>query len=65
MGILMTEYGKSYNQPRGISEADYYEMMYEFTNLAKDKGLTVRQAQRLFIDCADAVLSSTVDYVRK
>lgn len=32
--------------------------MYEFIDLAKVKGLTVRQVQKLFNDCADAVLST-------
>lgn len=30
--------------------------MYEFVDLAKVKGLTVSQAQKLFTDCSDMVL---------
>ncbi len=53
-----SKYGKGYETPQGLEEDKYYELMYEFVDLAKVKGLTVRQAQKLFIDCADAVLST-------
>ena len=53
-----TKYGKGYESPRGLEENQYYELMYEFVDLSKVKGLTVRQAQKLFTDCADAVLST-------
>lgn len=51
-----TKYGNSYEPPNGIEEEKYYEMLYEFVDLAKVKGLTVKQAQKLFNDCADIVL---------
>lgn len=51
-----TKYGKGYETPHGLEEDQYYELMYEFVDLAKVKGLTVRQAQKLFTDCADMVL---------
>lgn len=51
-----TKYGVGYETPTGLEEDSYYEMMYEFMDLAKIKGLTVRQAQKLFTDCADIVL---------
>ena len=54
----ITEYGKGYETPQGLEEKKYYEFMYEFIDLAKVKRLTVRQAQKLFTDCADAVLST-------
>lgn len=53
-----TKYGKGYESPQGLEENQYYELMYEFVDLAKVKGLTVRQAQKLFTDCSDAVLST-------
>lgn len=54
----ITKYGKGYESPQGLEENKYYELMYEFVDLAKVKGLTVRQAQKLFTDCVDAVLST-------
>ena len=51
-----TKYGKAYEHPYGLTEDKYYELMYEFIDLAKVKGLTVRQAQKLFEDCSDMVL---------
>lgn len=53
-----TKYGKGYETPTGLTEDKYYELMYEFIDLAKVKGLTIRQVQKLFIDCADAILST-------
>lgn len=58
MIIETTKYGKGYETPQGLEESQYYELMYDFVDLAKVKGLTVRQAQKLFTDCADAVLST-------
>lgn len=55
-----TKYGKGYEAPSGLTEDKYYELMYEFIDLAKVKGLTVRQAQKLFVDCSDIVLDSTI-----
>ena len=51
-----TKYGKGYETPQGLEENKYYELMYEFVDLAKVKGLTIRQAQKLFTDCADMIL---------
>lgn len=45
-----------YETPQGLEENQYYDLMYEFVDLAKIKGLTIRQAQKLFTDCADMVL---------
>jgi len=58
MIITTTKYGKGYETPIGLDEEKYYELMYEFVDLAKVKGLTIRQAQKLFTDCSDAVLST-------
>lgn len=57
MTNIMSKYGKVYDEPYGLDD-NYYEIMQQFIELAKVKGLTVRQAQKLFIDCADAVLST-------
>lgn len=51
-----TKYGTSYETPIGLQEDNYYEMMYDLMNYVKEKGLTTRQAQKLFIDCSDMVL---------
>ena len=51
-----TKYGNTYESPVGISEEKYYELLYEFVDFAKVKGLTVKQAQKLFTDCSDIVL---------
>ena len=56
MCTQVTKYGTSYESPVGLNQDIYYEMMYEFINLVKIKGLTTRQAQKLFIDCSDMVL---------
>lgn len=56
-----TKYGKGYEAPQGLEETKYYEMMYEFVDLAKVKGLTVRQAQKLFTDCADMILDIQIN----
>lgn len=57
----VTKYGKGYETPQGLEENKYYDLMYEFVDLAKVKGLTVRQAQKLFIDCADMVLDIKIN----
>lgn len=58
MTTTISKYGKIYESPQGLEENQYYELMYEFVDLAKLKGLTIRQAQKLFTDCSDAVLST-------
>lgn len=55
-----TKYGKGYETPNGLTEDKYYELMYEFIDLAKVKGLTIRQVQKLFIDCSDVILDSKI-----
>ena len=55
MNTMTTKYGTTYNSC-GIREDIYYDMIYELINFTKEKGLTTRQAQKLFIDSADAVL---------
>lgn len=61
-----TKYCKGYETPQGLEESKYYKLMYEFVDLIKEKGLTVRQAQKLFTDCADIVMDTyvcnTVEY---
>ncbi len=58
MTTTVSKYGKPYDNPQGIDETTYYNLIYELIDLAKIKGLTVRQTQKLFTDCADAVLST-------
>lgn len=38
----IAKYGKGYETPLGLEENQYYELMYEFVDLVKVKGLTVR-----------------------
>ena len=57
----ITKFGKGYESPQGLEVNRYYELMYEFVDLAKVKGLTVRQAQKLFTDCADMVLDVQIN----
>lgn len=52
------KYGKSYEAPNGLTEDKYYELICEFIDSVKEKGLTIRQAQKLFIDCSDMVLDT-------
>lgn len=54
----MSKFGKVYEEPQGLDEQKYYHIMDKLIDFAKIKGLTVRQAQKLFTDCADAVLST-------
>ena len=53
-----TKSGNSYEIPKGIEELKFYDLIYEFIDLAKVKGLTVRQAQYLFKACGDYVLEN-------
>ena len=56
MAAKHAKYGKAYNTPIGLQEDNYYEMMYDLMGYVNEKGLTVRQAQKLFTDCADMAL---------
>lgn len=56
MSLTHTKYGTSYEAPIGLQEENYYEMMYDLMNYVKEKGLTTRQAQKLFTDCSDMIL---------
>lgn len=56
MTTQLTKYGTSYTIPIGLEEKDYYEIIYEVLDLVKTKGLTIKQAQKLFMDCSDAIL---------
>lgn len=53
-----TKTGNSYEIPKGIDELKFYNLIYEFIDLAKVKGLTIRQAQYLFKACGDYVLEN-------
>lgn len=50
-----------YEIPITMEVENFYELIYEFVDLAKKKGLTVRQAQYLFESCKDYVLDSYVN----
>lgn len=53
-----TKAGNCYDIPKGIDADSFYNLMYEMVDLAKEKGLTVRQAQYLFKSCEDYVLEN-------
>lgn len=59
--MIPTKYNESYKLPQGIDEKSFYALIDEFINIAKDKGLTIRQAQNLFISCSDAILDTNID----
>jgi len=61
MATKQAKYGKAYNSPIGLQEDNYYEMMYYLMDYIKEKGLTTRQAQCLFTDCADMALDIKPD----
>lgn len=56
MATKHAKYGKAYDTPLGLQEENYYEMMYDLIDYVNKKGLTTRQAQSLFTDCADMIL---------
>lgn len=58
IAINATKAGNSYKIPNGMEDLAFYALVYEFTDLAKEKGLTVRQAQYLFDACSDYVLEN-------
>lgn len=51
-----TKCDKGYEPSQCLKKDSYNKLIYEFVDLAKEKGLTVSQSQKLFIDCADTVL---------
>ncbi len=53
-----TKAGNCYEVPNGIEYEKFNELIYEFVDLAKVKGLTIRQAQYLFKACSDYVLEN-------
>ena len=53
-----TKFGNSYEIPQNINEETFYDLIYEFLDFAKVKGLTVREAQLLFKACEDCVLEN-------
>ena len=55
---ILTKAGNCYKILKGIEDKKFYELIYEFVDLAKVKGLTVRQAQYLFTACSDYVLGN-------
>ena len=58
LSLNSTNAGNCYEIPNGIDDLKFYELMYEFVDLAKVKGLTIRQAQYLFKACGDYVLEN-------
>lgn len=57
---MATKNEKCYETPNGLQEDDYYEMIHNLMNYINKKGLTVRQAQKLFTDCANMVLDTKI-----
>lgn len=65
MATKHSKYGKSYDTPLGLQEDNYYEMMYDLMDYANRNGLTTRQAQKLFVDCADMILDCNISLEQK
>lgn len=63
MATKHTKYGKAYDTPHGLQEDNYYEMMYDLMDYVNKKGLTTRQAQSLFTDCADMILDIQINSI--
>lgn len=53
--------GVSYKIPHGIDSDKFYSIVKEFIDLAKIKGLTIRQAQTLFHVCSEYILDTKFD----
>lgn len=65
ISTISTKVGNCYEIPKGIDDKTFYDFIYEFVDLAKEKGLTIRQAQYLFKACSDYVLDSKIYYINK
>lgn len=59
---ISTQSGNCYEIPINMDDEQFYNLIYEFVDLAKVKGLTIRQAQLLFDACKDYVLESPLNY---
>lgn len=53
--------GIAYKIPYGIEADKFYSIVEEFVDLAKVKGLTIRQAQTLFSVCSEYILDRKFD----
>lgn len=53
--------GVCYLTPYGIDKEAFRDMLGELMEYAKEKGLTIRQAQHLFIACSDYVLDTKIE----
>ncbi len=56
INTILADNSKKYSVPIGIQEDRFLTLIKEFSDLAKEKGLTIRQAQELFECCKDYVL---------
>lgn len=56
--INVCKNGVSYKIPYGIDSDKFYSLVSEFVDLAKIKGLTIRQAQTLFYVCSEYILDT-------
>ena len=45
------------NQHTGLSKEKYCEITHDLIEVIKKNGLTIRQAQKILIDCADLILN--------
>lgn len=55
---IATKLGTAYEIPNGMTEKEFYNLVYEFTDLAKIKGLTIRQTQYLFTVCSEYIMEN-------
>lgn len=54
--IIITDKGTKLKVPSGLSYMKYYNIVQEVLNLLKEKGLTIKQAQKVCIDTAEMLL---------
>lgn len=55
---IITEKGIGYDVPNGLDNEKYNQLIEEYIDFTKEKGLTIRQAQYVFEACKDYVLES-------
>lgn len=53
---IETATGKRYEVPKGMDAQKYYELMQGVCSLIKEKETTIKQTQKLYLDCSEMIL---------
>lgn len=53
---IVASTGKKYEVPEGMDVQKYYELMQGVCSLIKEKETTIKQAQKLCLDCSEMIL---------